>query len=507
MVLDWTRDRLARISGSRELTNMARKRIFTVGFELPGEEFEYVPFDSDQSLLDADIILYEAGFGEHFATENYEGEPLFDHYASVSVARNLQHWRSELTTATNFGKLVIVYLTKPQSYWRYTGERQFSGTGRSRVTTNIVAPITSYSSIPGIDLAEAKTGKEVRLAKDAGYLGPYWKEFGASYQAFISGKFTQILLTTKGGERTVGAALLGKGSLLFLPPLTYNRKAFTKYNARKQQTFWTTEAMEFGNRLVGCLAALAEQLLSRRSVTPPPPWAMQPRFMTPEEGAIQGRVADLSRQMVELQRRQALLEQDLQEAGSIRSLLFEQGKPLEKAVRKALTILGFSAEPFSDGESEFDVVFVSPEGRCLGEVEGKDNKPVNIEKFSQLERNLQEDFARDGVNEYAKGVLFGNPERLKAPEERGDAFTQKCLTAARRVGVALVRTADLFDPVRYLRTCSDPDYAQICRNRILQTSGEVVSFPPPPEASTNETRAQDPSANRGQSIMSARTPA
>ena len=39
---------------------MARKKIFTVGFELPGDDFESVSFDSDQSLLDADIILFEA---------------------------------------------------------------------------------------------------------------------------------------------------------------------------------------------------------------------------------------------------------------------------------------------------------------------------------------------------------------------------------------------------------------------------------------------------------------
>src|SRR5207245_1319034 len=109
-----------------------------------------------------------------------------------------------------------------------------------------------------------------------------------------------------------------------------------------------------------------------------------------------------------------------------------------------------SAVPFAESDSEFDVIFESPEGRCLGEVEGKDTKAINIDKFSQLERNLQEDFAREGVTEYAKGVLFGNAERLKPPAERGHAFTGKCITAAKRVHAALVRTADLFDPVRYL---------------------------------------------------------
>ena len=37
---------------------MPKKRIFTVDAEFPGEDFEYVPFDSDQSLLDADVVRY-----------------------------------------------------------------------------------------------------------------------------------------------------------------------------------------------------------------------------------------------------------------------------------------------------------------------------------------------------------------------------------------------------------------------------------------------------------------
>jgi hypothetical protein len=145
-----------------------------------------------------------------------------------------------------------------------------------------------------------------------------------------------------------------------------------------------------------------------------------------------------------------------------------------------LTVLGFSAAPFAENDSEFDVVFESAEGRCLGEVEGKDNKAISIEKFSQLERNLQEDFAREGVAEYAKGVLFGNAERLIPPAERNEPFTDKCLTAAIRVGVALVKTSELFEPVKYLKSHPDPKYAKACREAIFSTRGAIVVFPTPP---------------------------
>lgn len=466
---------------------MARKKIFTVGFDLPGDDFESVPYDSDQSLLDADIVLYEVGFSRH-PSEDYQGTPLFNRSDSVRVAQDLEHWRSELAAATNAGKLVIVFLAKPRSYYRYTGDQQFSGTGRSRVPTPIVTSVTSYAAVPNITSVEAKSGREVRLTKEAIYLAPYWSEFSenSAYECFVEGKFSHSLITTKTGNKTVAAAFRGTGSLLFLPPLRYDDDAFTELDSRVDDFVWTKEAIKFGKRLATTLAGLADSVGKERLSTPPPQWALDSAFTTPEEGMLHSEIAVVSERIIELQGQRTELEQKLQEEGSIRALLYEQGKPLERAVRSALIVLGFVAVPFAEGDSEFDVVFESDEGRCLGEVEGKDSKAINIDKFSQLERNLQEDFARESVTEYAKGVLFGNAERLNALNERGEAFTAKCVTAAKRVHVALVRTADLFDCVRYLKTNPDVDYAKVCRQKIFEADGIVVVFPPPPvSAATN----------------------
>ncbi len=374
---------------------MAEKRIFTVGFYLPGDEFEFIEFDSDQSLLDADIVLYKVGFGTHVAIENYQGQPLFDHSTSIRVYQNLEHWRSEIAAATKAGKLVIVFLTKPKSYYRYTGEQRLSGTGRSQTKTNIIAPIESYSAVPNITSVEAKTGREVRLTKEGVYLDAYWKEYGnrCAYEAFIDGKFSHSLLTTKAGDKTIAAAVHAEGALLFLPPIRCDDDTFLDEEAEEDESYWTAEAEKFGKRLAATLIALANCLRAGRVITPPPAWALESSFITVQETDIHSEISKLTTKIIELRERQAALEHQLAKAGSIRSLLFEQGKPLEEAVRDALVIFGFTAKPFTDGDSEFDIIFESPEGRCLGEVEGKDNKPVNIDKFSQLERNLQEDFA------------------------------------------------------------------------------------------------------------------
>ncbi len=460
---------------------MAGKRIFCVGFELPGDEFEYVKFGSDRSLLDADIVLFKPDFGE-YAAENYNGGDLFSLTASARVSKNLQHWRSELVSAANAGKVVIVFLVKPKLASIYTGQKGFSGTGRSRVTTNYVADIESYSAVPSVTAAEAKTGREVGLTKDGLFLSAYWKEFGEGnqYEAFIQGNFTKTVLTTKTGGKTIGALVQGKGALLLLPPLHYDDSKFTKYDSKKDESYWTPDALKWGRRLVASLVHIADNLLQGKRSTPPPTWAEDTAFRLPEEDRLGKGIGEIKTSIESLQREHEKLAVALVEAGAPRALLFEQGTPLEIAVIDALRTLGFAATPFKEGGSEFDVVFEAPEGRFLGEVEGKDTKAINIDKFSQLERNLQEDFAREEVQDYAKGVLFGNPERLTKPSERKEAFTDKCISAAKRIHAALVRTADLFEPVRYLKARPDPEYAKICRQAILASDGEVVRFPSPP---------------------------
>ena len=162
-------------------------------------------------------------------------------------------------------------------------------------------------------------------------------------------------------------------------------------------------------------------------------------------------------------------------------MLFEQGKPLEQVVLQALGLLGFAATGFKDDGSEFDAVFSSEEGRFIGEVEGKDKKAINIDKFSQLERNLNEDYGREGVTQYAKGVLFGNAYRLSPPADAiFHSWNDMPGLAAARLGVALIDTArPLCARSRHLKEHKDDAYAKACREAIFAANGAVVQFPSP----------------------------
>jgi len=118
--------------------------------------------------------------------------------------------------------------------------------------------------------------------------------------------------------------------------------------------------------------------------------------------------------------------------------------------------------------------------RFLGEAEGKDTKAINVDKISQLERNLSEDFARDEVTEYARAILFGNAFRLQELSTRGDFFTVKCVSTAIRIKAALVRTPDLFFVARYVKEGGDTAFGAKCIEVIAAAEGAVVVFPTVP---------------------------
>ena len=154
------------------------------------------------------------------------------------------------------------------------------------------------------------------------------------------------------------------------------------------------------------------------------------------------------------------------------------GRRLEAAVLEAMRLMEFEASNFRSSDSEFDVVLECAEGRCVGEVEGRDRKAISIDKMRQLEVNIHEDLSREEVSEPAKGILFGNAFRLSSPSDRpAEHFTAKCMTAAKRNRTALIRTCDLFEVAKTLADTRDVGFATSCREAIFDTSGGVVVFP------------------------------
>ena len=459
------------------------KTVFTVGIELPGHVGEYVEFSSDKSLLDADIVVFLPNMSDVHDSSGgyYKGKRCYGDHASFELKERIAHWRREIRAAVDSGKTVFFLLNDKDEVFVDSGQRTHSGTGRNAQTTRIVEPCSNYDVLPsGIEIT-ATSGRVMTLSDKATILRTYWDTFGelSYYKAIIVGPITTPLVLSKDRKYVFGAIVRLKGStgnLVLLPDIPFSE--LPGLSTRKAGKFyWTKKATGLGQQFLQAILGIDDELRSQAARTPVPSWVNDRVFDLPAERKINEMLLRLEQKKQELQKEEIALKQRLNEEILLKGLLYEQGEALESAIIRALILLGFTASRFRDSDSEFDVVFNSPEGRFVGEAEGKDSKPINIDKLRQLEMNIHEDFAREGIKDMAKPVLFGNAVRLSVPTERKEFFTEKCMTAAKRMGCALVHTPDLFQVSCYLSKTPNSEFARQCREALLSTNGDIVTFP------------------------------
>jgi len=460
------------------------KKILSVGIDIASGDVTECAFDSNTSLLDWDIVLFRPDISSFLQyAEQFQGKTSLGESASFRLKERTEHWRREIKEAVQTGKTLVVFLPSLIELFVDTGKRTYSGTGRNQKTTTHVESYNNLKSIP-MELGPVGTnGSAMKLVdKGAEILSPYWRDFESlsEYNIVLSATEIRPCLVTKTGNKTVGSIVRSKsssGTLLLLPDLEFDSDEF--YQDNHGEIEWTDEAARFAARLVGALVALDKALKSEGEHTPAPTWAQANEYSLQSEGVLRAQLLNLEQEMEQLQRRKEEILDALSEAGRLRGLLFEKGKPLENAIIDALKLIGFRAAPYKDSESEFDVVFESSEGRLIGEAEGKDAKQINVDKLRQLSMNIHEDLQRENVHQAAKGVLFGNAHRLSPVEERGPSFTDKCVSASLTSSTALVSTADLFRVALYLANGTDEDFARECRNAIITASG-LVELPAAP---------------------------
>lgn len=462
------------------------KKIFTICYGIPGKNEDNLYFTSNNSLMDADIVLFntDTPYGLEINSK-YQGKNSYTESASFDYKYQLKHWRNELDNFLKTGKNVFLLMSKKEEFYLKTGDKQYSGTGRNRQTTNMVHLHNNYEFLPvNIGRITAATGKYIEFTGNT-IFNEFFKKFKKyfEYQVYLENvENAQVLFSGKDKTKTLGAIYkIGNGHLVVLPYVKYDEEKFTEYD-KKEDSYWTEDAITFGNNFIDCLLSINQQLAQESKKTPLPKWATQKHFSTKKELETKKAIDKNTKEIEKIKLRNEKLHVELEEEQALKDLLFEQGKPLENAVIESLKSLGYKAENYDDGELELDQVITSPEGdRFIGECEGKDNKDINITKFRQLLESLNADFAREEVEEKAFGILFGNPERLKNPVERTLEFTKKCKIGAKREKIALIKTTDLFVVTKYLKENKDIAYQKACRKAIYDGFGKIVRFPSIPK--------------------------
>jgi len=194
-------------------------------------------------------------------------------------------------------------------------------------------------------------------------LAPYWNEFGplSEYKVVLAAETAGVCLTTKTGEKPVGAIARSKssaGTLVLAPDVDFHPTHFTKKEGKER--VWTDAAKQFAARLISAIVALDKALHSSAEVTPEPTWALDPAFALASEQSLRAELLEAERLVEEAQRKKEELQDSLSGAGSARALLYEKGKPLEQAIIQALRTLAIHGEAVSAAQIAF-VRDVAPE--------------------------------------------------------------------------------------------------------------------------------------------------
>ncbi|WP_420583424.1 hypothetical protein [Reichenbachiella sp.] len=457
------------------------KNIAGVGFEIPSEDDDYIRFDDTTSLSDHDIIIFSPNMEDtyyNYDHDDYEGKSLYNKSSSSRIIDQTKHWHKELNSFLKSGKTLFVILKEKRDFFIYSGEKSFSGTGKSQRTTFHVRPHSNYSFIPFNLKVSNASGKLINVENSV--FTPFFNDFKEfiNYEAYIEQEGLNPLFSTRNKDKVLGAySNVENGLIIYLPHLDFNSDSLTKNNEEFEEE-WNSKGLQVGKRFIQSLIKIEKSLRKEEEKTPKPTWVENKSFALKQAEKTKKQINNNNEKIKILEKSNQKLQKELEEQESLKDLLYETGKPLEQAVIKALKILGFEAENYDDGTLELDQVIIGPENiRYIGECEGKDKKDIDIGKFRQLLDALSEDFEREEIEEKAFGLLFGNPKRFTEPDKRGSGFTTKCITGAEREKIGLIKTSSLFDACRRIIEQKDDGYKLKCRNAIFEQLGGLIEFP------------------------------
>ena len=463
------------------------KKIATIGFQLAHNEVDFIKFHEKKSLSDWDIILIRPNIlAEAFDWEDrpfnyYSGKPSLNDNSGAKAKEIQKHWTSEINNSGQ-EKIIIFFLSELNEFYISTGKKETSGTGKNQKVTNILDLFSNYHIFFGQKIGRQSEGKEMLFDKKKSmFLDEYWNFFGKlSHYKIILEKFNDHALITTRDKKGSVASLFTTNSgskIILLPDFDFYPIEFfeTKEDGKR---YFTEKAHQFAEQFIKVIINLDKALRAQGEQTPPPEWTNDEKFAFTKEIELKVKITKQNEKLKEIEVAKSKLENELVSIGNLRGLLFEQGKILENLIIQSLNSLGFTAKPYKDGNSEFDSLFSSTEGRFLGEAEGKDTKAIDITKLRQLMSNIHEELEISNSETPAKGVLFGNGFRLTDPNQRETQFTTKCINTAQSQNIALVATSDLFEVAKYLTENDNPDFAKKCREVLINDKG-IIKFPVP----------------------------
>ncbi|MFC2051005.1 hypothetical protein ACFLTN_07520 [Chloroflexota bacterium] len=438
-------------------------RILSVDLKLDNDQITNESFLEAPSFHDFDIVVIDPlGVANFLNNQDHKYKDGFltldyDSKGTNKWIRNaISERRRETKHFLSRGRLLVCILRRPNSAYlcSFRDEWPKPNEEENWVNTYDWLPLR-YSSDSMISILTPAQGNRISLRDSKHPFAPYFSDFNKQiyYEAYLDENkkphyFENFytIAETHGQFPVAFSFELEGGQVVFLPPIE------------------NPDPKKLAGVLLNCILANS----GRIEESAPPSWLRHYSASVPGLADLEHQEKTLTEQLQRLGKQLDNIQQQKAEREKYLKLLYEQGKfQLEPVVRGAFSLLGFTvkeAEP-SDGLLESD------EGVALLEIEGKDDKAINIDKYSKLLNYVINDEAQTGTKR-KKGILVGNGFRLNDPKDRRQQFTREVIGAAKSIGFCLLSTQIMFDLV--CKVLDDPDNDDLkrqIRQQLLATDG------------------------------------
>lgn len=442
-----------------------------------GDEVIRSSFLGDISVFDFDVVIWDpaASFSRYVSIDRayYRGLPALAEHESVQIKADARRRSIEFAEFVNSGRTLIVVVQPPQQCYVDTGEKEFSGTGKGRITTRMVVPFNLLSAIPlagatfsrasGTRITYKGDGPIVRLLRK-------YKEY-VRYSAVIANIAATSIAIVTGTDRIVGAIKRFKsGGHLILLPMVDLRASQAEDEGENEalddaedSAEWLGLAPEFQMDLLAAVSQLGGVMTASR-----PAWVE--RFATKRQQELRNGVLEQQKQIESARERLAELQQEEEAALARDQLYLGTGRSLELEVKAVLELLGGVVTEPEPSRDDWRVTF--PEGDAVVEVKGV-GKTAAEQHAAQLEKWVSG--ALEETGQAPKGILVVNTWREKPIDERTDrSFPDQMLPYSASRNHCLVTGLQLF--VMRAEVEADANRAVDARGALLRTAGPLEGY-------------------------------
>jgi len=408
-------------------------------------------FDYDAVVIDSSYLTSE------YATDIpgvYKNKRLLSQDASCKIVSDFALIREQLKEVLKQGKNVFVLLGTNESCFVYTGEKQYSGTGKNARQTNIVNEFDTYSFLPFKVSVTHLYGESMEICCNSPYKDFFEKiSDDFYYAAFFSNKTGKELVRIKGSTNIISSVVdYEKGKVIFLP------KPYCRDNFYEE-----AEWEEYGKKYLDALFELDERLGVSIDDFSLPQWAEELSILNQEEE--QKTLEKYELQLKEITNKIEKQKEVLFNISKYKTMLTETGTQLENIVIQVIKELGFTLCETERGRS--DVIAMFEKTDVVIEIKGV-SKSAAEKHAAQLEKWVSQFMEEKGRQ--PKAILIVNGFCQKPLSERNeDVFPAQMLKYCEARGHALISTVQLL--CMYIETKTNPTCSKERIQELLSTTG------------------------------------